>query len=684
MPETLDQTYDRILQTVPSLHQRFVQSALHWLAFSSRPLLLKELAEAAVIDPDTGMFDPDDSRLVDENLILDLCGTLVTSSVKKYDRSTASDDWLNEKLAIEYGYNPYLSQYTGFDVVSLSHFSVKEYISSERLQKSALSSYSTSERIANQFLAECCLLYLLDYNGGEISSSRRFNEYHLLEYSAVYWMYHWKLAESGGENSLLQRLLFRLFDPFDRTAYVNWLNIYDPDRNSLGNKHYISFSFNQNLKRSPDLHVQPLYWAACLGYLPLARSLVDQGCDVLAIEGYFGSALAAAAFGGHTEVVEYFLRSGADPNAPAGKFGNVLQVASAGGCCPVVQLLIDTGADVNVQGGEYNTALIAAATLEHDDVVALLIKNGADLNIGSRTHGTTLYQASLAGDVKMVITLLGAGADVNEIGDSGGTALYAAALSGSVPLVQTLIRRGADVNKGGSGNFGYPLVAAAEKGHTQIARILLRAGADVDLSKGYRGISALEAAVESRDIATFRVILDAGANPNIHGSLYLNCFYAALWTGELEMARILLGRDAEFEDYAFLEAATRYEQDPWFFKIMLEKNPNIDAHRGDRGCVLHIAINEGCEEAVWLLLSRSPYLNAISESGSILTAAIDMGMIDVAKELLRRGVDIHRRGKHREAPFDRAIKLACKSGSFELTNLLLEMGADIDGGRGEA
>src|SRR5437763_16993621 len=92
MPETLEQTYDRILQTVPSLHQRFVQSALHWLAFSTRPLLLKELAEAAVIDPDTGKFDPDDSRLVDENLILDLCGTLVSSSIKKYERSAVSDD----------------------------------------------------------------------------------------------------------------------------------------------------------------------------------------------------------------------------------------------------------------------------------------------------------------------------------------------------------------------------------------------------------------------------------------------------------------------------------------------------------------------------------------------------------------------------------------------------------------
>lgn len=387
-----------------------------------------------------------------------------------------------------------------FDVVSLSHYSVKEYISSERLRNSALSSYFASERIANTFLAECCLIYLLDYNGGEISSIRDFEEYHLLEYSAVSWMDHWRLAESDEENSLLRRLLYRLFDTFDRNAYVNWLNIYNPDHVALGNR-LGRFSVGE-IKRSPDLHVQPLYWASCLGDLPLVQSLVEQGCDVSVTEGYFGSALVAAAFHGHKDVVEYLLR-GADPNTQVGKFGNALQAASAGGCCSVVRLLINAGADVNAQGGEYNTALIAAATHEHDDVVALLIKNGADLNIESRTHGSTLYQAASVGDGKMVIALLGAGADVNEVGDSDGTALYAAALSGSVPLVQTLIRRGADVNKGGRGGYGYPLTAAAKKGHAQIARILLRAGADVNLSNGSRGISALEAAVESSDMGTF-------------------------------------------------------------------------------------------------------------------------------------------------------------------------------------
>lgn len=75
LPQNLDQMYDRILQAVPRLHRQYVQSALHWLAFATRPLLLAELAEAVVIEPEN-TFDPDASRLVEDKKILELCGPL--------------------------------------------------------------------------------------------------------------------------------------------------------------------------------------------------------------------------------------------------------------------------------------------------------------------------------------------------------------------------------------------------------------------------------------------------------------------------------------------------------------------------------------------------------------------------------------------------------------------------------
>jgi len=392
---------------------------------------------------------------------------------------------------------------------------------------------------------------------------------------------------------------------------------------------------------------------------------------MFAREGYFGSAFAAATFHGNLDVVNYFLESGADPSLQGLKFGSVLQTAAAGGSTAVVKALLDSGADVNAQGGEYNTALVAAASLEYDTIVTLLIKHGADLSIGSSYHGSSLYQAASTGDTKMVLTLLGAGADMNHVGDSDGTPLYAAALSGSVSLVQNLLSRGAEVNKGGPGEYGYPLVAAAHNGHAQIVRTLLRAGANPNPES----VATTIAAINSSDMPTFRAVLDGGANLNTPDQTYVNPLHAAFGRGELEMAKILLERGAEFEDMAFLRGVSRFKQDSYFMKKMLTMNPNIDAHAGREGSALHLALNESCEEAAWLILERDPYIHAVSDYGSALSVAISKDMTKVAQELLRRGADINGRTTHNTGkPFD----IACWRGNLEIAATLLKKGADIN------
>ncbi|KAK3361270.1 ankyrin repeat-containing domain protein [Lasiosphaeria ovina] len=665
MPETLDQTYDRILQTVPTLHSPFVQSALHWLAFSGRPLQLRELAEAAVVNPKEEAFDPDLSRLFDENMILELCGSLVTQSTIEFV-PTFTNDWLAEKLSVELGHRvATLPSYVdrNFVVVSLAHFSVKEYILSPRLGRGALAAYLTSERLANSFIAKTCLLYLLSYNSGEVAAKLDFDSWPLLEYAARQWIPHWRNAAIGAENmelSDLRGLAEKLLDPINGEAYVNWLNVSIPDtgveRNLYGT------AFHREMRRSVHNLPQQLYWAAYLGDVELVQWLIEQGADVCAVEGNLGSAIGAAAYHGHSDVVECLLLHGADPNLANTEFGNVLQIAALGGSVKVIKQLLDAGALVNAQGGTYNTALIAAASKENYDIVALLIKRGADLNLGSRQHGSSLYQAALAGDTKMVVTLLAAGADINALGTSEGTALYAAAISGSVPLVQLLLRKGAKVNKFGPvGEFGYPISAAANKGHSQIVRVLIRAGADVNVWGGHRGVTCLEAAVESRDMATFRVVLDAGADPSLRADLYENCFHAAIWTGEHDMAKVLLDRNAEFGDLAFLTAVELHDDKPVFLERLLERSPNLNAWDKNIGSALHVA------------------------DGSVLFEAIEQRMTQVAKELLLRGADPNRKTKH-ETPFTASIYRALRGGggNLELAELLLQKGADVNGGNGLA
>ncbi|KAK6353535.1 hypothetical protein TWF696_005498 [Orbilia brochopaga] len=687
MPETLDQTYDRILQNIPPLHQHFVQSALRWLTFSNRPLLLAELAEAAVIDTDSGSFDPAECRFLDPEKILELCSSLITFTTKTYDdKLVGTDDWLYRKLSYENSRN-YSSDLLGriFTIITLSHYSVKEYLSSDRLRQSPLAGYFTSVNNADAILTECALIYLLNVGNGKVLPNFGFDEYPLLEYCAVNWMDHCRRAigEAEKKESKLHKLLLRLFDEAEPAPYINWLNSYDPDVDAPGNKDNYIYWSRSVIHKSAEQFPEPLYYAVQLGSVHIVCSVMEQDASPGdSDKGYFGTPLAAAAFYGHLDVVQFLLQAAGLPKANCGRFGTVLQAAAAGGSCDVVKLLVKCGADINAIGGTWNTALIAAASHGHHDIVAFLLQSDADLTVSSASHGTPLYQAALAGDARTVYKLIHSGAQVNEL-STEGTALYAAALSGSLPLVQTLLRQGAQVNKGGRGQWGFPLTAAASQGHVNVVRALLRAKADVNAQQttglGTRGVTALEAAIESRDLPTFQAVLDAGGDPNVQGRLYPNGLYAALWTGELEMAMILLNRDAEIVDGTFLEAIEKWDADPWFLRTILDRNPNIDAHLGGHGSALHVAIMRANEEAVRLILDRNPYLDAASEYGSPLTCAISKGMLGIARELIARGADISK-DHTGNPPFQAAIWLACEGSKpdFEMADLLVQKGADVN------
>lgn len=78
LPKTLDETYARILGNIPEMYVPEVSAALRWLACSLRPLSVKELAEAAVIDPQADPpFDPKDQ--LQQDSILEMLSGLVTT-----------------------------------------------------------------------------------------------------------------------------------------------------------------------------------------------------------------------------------------------------------------------------------------------------------------------------------------------------------------------------------------------------------------------------------------------------------------------------------------------------------------------------------------------------------------------------------------------------------------------------
>jgi hypothetical protein len=75
LPQTLDETYDRILEGIPEEDQDLAISVLQWLVFAKLPLDIHEVAEAIAIDK-AGPFNAE-NRLLDPYSILEICSCLV-------------------------------------------------------------------------------------------------------------------------------------------------------------------------------------------------------------------------------------------------------------------------------------------------------------------------------------------------------------------------------------------------------------------------------------------------------------------------------------------------------------------------------------------------------------------------------------------------------------------------------
>ena len=132
LPPDLDSTYDDILLRVNQNDKLYLKRALQFVAFSARPMMLSEVAEAIIIENDISEVD-EDSRLQQPQDLLEIGKSLFVASY------TA----LYDKKALE-----------------LSHYSVKEYLVSERIRNGPASEFALDKTVADIYIAQCCLTYL--------------------------------------------------------------------------------------------------------------------------------------------------------------------------------------------------------------------------------------------------------------------------------------------------------------------------------------------------------------------------------------------------------------------------------------------------------------------------------------------------------------------------------------------
>ncbi|KAH9060258.1 hypothetical protein EDB87DRAFT_1831520 [Lactarius vividus] len=136
LPESLDETYERILRGINKAHKDNARRLLQCLAVAVRPLRVEELAEILAFDfqgssPGGIPKLKDDWRWDDqEEAVLSTCSSLITIVPDRGSR-----------------------------VVQFSHFSVKEYLMSPRLAQSNedVSSFHIDLDAAHTILAQACL-----------------------------------------------------------------------------------------------------------------------------------------------------------------------------------------------------------------------------------------------------------------------------------------------------------------------------------------------------------------------------------------------------------------------------------------------------------------------------------------------------------------------------------------------
>ncbi|KAH6666209.1 hypothetical protein B0J14DRAFT_199342 [Halenospora varia] len=404
LPKTLDETYARILNNIDEEYSQDALRILQWLVYSARPLCIEEAAEVVAIDIKQSQFDPE-NRLRDPRDLLTICSSLVTTVLVTTESNNGASNETTE--------------------LKLAHFSVKEYLVSDRIREGVAFQYDIQSR-AEEEIAQTCLSYLLYFQEG-VLTSENLSTFPLARYAAEHWCRHFRAVKDSDQASKLSLQLFQ------GDAMKNWIRLFNPDMPWQGS----------DISRDTTNVASPLYYASQQGLLKPLRLLLEEGANVNAQGGDYGNSLQAASARGHKAIVALLLEKGADVNAQGGHYGNALQAASAGGHKAIVALLLKKGADVNAQGGTYGSALQAASAGGHKAIVALLLKKGADVNAQGGFYGNALQAASARGHEAIVALLLEKGADVNAQGGHYDNALQAALAGGHKAVVAQLLEKGA-------------------------------------------------------------------------------------------------------------------------------------------------------------------------------------------------------------------------------------------------
>ena len=427
LPESLDETYERILKEIKKPNRAHALRVLQCLVVAIRPLRVEELAEVLAVDFDDAegipKLNPDWRWHDQEQALLIACSSLI--AIVEDGRSR---------------------------IVQFSHYSVKEFLTSSRLAIASgeASNYHIDFNPAHTTLAQACVGVLLQIQHDVEGHTPE--DHPLAQYAAQHWTTHTQFEDVS---SRLRKAMEYMFDQ-DKPHFRVWLRVYNIDTKPTG-------SYLYRWQKWPRSTAGPLYYAALCGFYNLVEHLITKyPRDVNADGGFYGRPLAAALSRRHFQTADLLCHRGADLHSRCSDYDRtILHIAAFYGDAEMVQKLIEYGADVNAKDTKQKTPLhLASKANRYFDIYfnnpdffsthQLLLEHGADVDARAVDHSTPLYHASRSQNPEVVCLLLDHGADVNARDKYSWTPLRHACISHREPrktleVLRMLLDRGADV-----------------------------------------------------------------------------------------------------------------------------------------------------------------------------------------------------------------------------------------------
>ena len=718
LPESLDGTYERILQQIPKSNRTHAHRLLQCLTVAVRPLHLEELAEVLAVDFSERVGVPkfDEGLRWDgqEQAVLSACSSLITVVEERRRHGNTI-------------------------TVHFSHFSVKEFLTLDRLAASTtdgLRYHHIQLEPAHTIMAQACLSVLLRLTN--YMDIRTVRSYHLAGYATQHFHDHANFED------VLSRIIDGvddLLDPekphFDTWL---WLQVYDSDFRNRHEAHLPPHFFDARVSNNPHrgslvhlLRVAPLYYIAALGHICLAQRVIltrpqdlhvrdDQGrtplhiavlvgqvgaskllighatdLDVLDIEDH--NLLHTAVHNAHFEITQMLLghdwatkaridarnKNGQTPLHLVSQYDR--SSYSKHDRPGIVALLLKFGADVDAQDNDNMTPL--HCTVEHpiygEGVMMLSefrghrrlgLKDGYSPPLESRWH-----PSSMGVEVSFYYKLVNRAVDAQEY-DNMTQLVCTSEYFKSGSAAQPLLEHGASVhtrNKDGR----TPLHLASNHPLYDVVALLITFGADVD-AQDNDNMTPLLCAIESgRSLVAAQLLLDYDANIHLQDKIGQTPLHLASRRGLSDVVALLLRSGAHVDprdndNKTPLLCALEDSRDGTVPQLLLEHGASVSVRGNSKNgqTPLHLASRHNLSDVVALLLKLGADVDALDNDRIIpLLCALKFSYHgNAAQVLLEHGASVHLRDKNGQTP----LHLALQRHPSDVVTLLSKLGSDVD------